>query len=141
MNVLLIGFPGCPTSQQWLLLMCYIIIEDTEWQFLYRILFIQTDFWLLLMKHHAKRNPNVSLWYFFCLQCAETDQKATQKQLPLISFLYSILSNNLLLSGLKSPSLFYFMTAWQIYGVDIVLSCRLLNIRVPRKIIFLRVKM
>lgn len=68
-------------------------------------------------------------------------RKLTKRQRPLISFLYSILSNNLLLSGLKSPSLFYFMTAWQIYGVDIVLSCRLLNIRVPRKIIFLRVKM
>lgn len=85
--------------------------------------------------------PLISLWYVFCHQYGETDQNATQQPLPLVSFLYSILSSELSLSGWKSLRLFYFMRARQINGVDIVLSSRLLNIRVPKKIIFLRVKM
>lgn len=100
-------------------------------------------FWLLLTKQ-CKKKPqylSLSLWYIFCHQYGENDQKATQQPLPLVSFLYSILSSDLSLSGLKSPRLFYFMRARQINGVDIVLSSRLLNIRVPKKIIFLRVKM
>lgn len=92
----------------------------------------------------CKKKPqylSLSLWYIFCHQYGENDQKATQQPLPLVSFLYSILSSELSLSGWKSLRLFYFMRARQINGVDIVLSSRLLNIRVPKKIIFLRVKM
>lgn len=77
----------------------------------------------------------------FVISMGKTDQNATQQPLPLVSFLYSILSSELSLSGWKSLRLFYFMRARQINGVDIVLSSRLLNIRVPKKIIFLRVKM
>lgn len=101
-------------------------------------------FWLLLTKQCKKKPQYLS--YLSDISFVISMGKMTKRQrnnrfLLYLSFILYYPASDLSLSGLKSPRLFYFMRARQINGVDIVLSSRLLNIRVPKKIIFLRVKM